>query len=320
MSTSTTTPITSVTDATSPGSGPATTTATTRVTTDDGRTLAVDLVGPVDGPVVLFLHAAPGSRRFDPDPAATTAAGIRLVTVDRAGYGGSTPLADEVVPTIGHHVTDAVRVVEALGLGPVAVVGWSAGGRVAAGLAAARPDLVRSLAVVATPAPDDEVPWVEPEHRAMSAELRADPATAVAQLGAAFAPMADAIAGDPGVARSMVAGGPADEALLAADPDLAERVAASVRAGVAPGIDGMVADIVADQVSPWDLGLTAVSAPASCWYGVGDVAVGLDHAAWWTDRLGTAGRPVARHDVAGVGHLVVATAWAEIVGTLLAPS
>ena len=69
------------------------------ITVPDGRTVAFDLAGPDGGPVVVLHHSAPGSRRFDPDPTATSAAGVRLVTIDRAGYGRSDPLSAGTVPT-----------------------------------------------------------------------------------------------------------------------------------------------------------------------------------------------------------------------------
>ncbi|HEX2576986.1 MAG TPA: alpha/beta fold hydrolase, partial [Aquihabitans sp.] len=145
------------TNHTSPTTPPADRT-THRVPTPDGRTIAVDVRGPADGPTVVLLQSAPGSRRFDPDPDATAAAGVRLVTFDRAGYGDSTALPATTVPTIVGHAQDAAAVVASLDVGPVDVVGWSAGGRVAAALAVTHPHLVRSVAIVATPAPDDEVP------------------------------------------------------------------------------------------------------------------------------------------------------------------
>lgn len=131
-----------------------------RLTLPDGRTLALDDYGTADGPVVLFLTAAPGSRRLDPDPAATAAAGVRLLVVDRPGYGDSTPLPAGPVPTVGGLADDVAAALDALGVERAGVVGWSAGGRIALALAARRPDLVRSLAVTGTPAPDEEVPWV----------------------------------------------------------------------------------------------------------------------------------------------------------------
>src|SRR5215218_6329195 len=106
--------------------------ATQTITLPDGRTVAFDTCGPDDGPVVVLHHAAPGSRRFDPDPAVTTAAGVRLVTIDRAGYGGSDPLSAATLPTIPQHAADAATVLDHLRIRSAVLAGWSAGGRVAA--------------------------------------------------------------------------------------------------------------------------------------------------------------------------------------------
>src|SRR5690349_24588394 len=118
------------------------------ITSTTGRRIAFDVRGPDDGPAVLLCHSAPGSRRLDPDPAATAAAGVRLVTVDRPGYGGSDPLPAAIVPTIPAFAADAAALLDHLGVGAAVVAGWSAGGRVAAALAAARSDLVTDLFVI----------------------------------------------------------------------------------------------------------------------------------------------------------------------------
>lgn len=75
---------------------------------------------------------------------------MRLVALDRPGYGGSDPVVAAV---------DAAAVLEkVLPAGATAgVAGWSSGGRVV--LAALRPDLVGRVAVIGTLAPDEEVPW-----------------------------------------------------------------------------------------------------------------------------------------------------------------
>ncbi|QXC63220.1 alpha/beta hydrolase [Aquihabitans sp. G128] len=283
---------------------------THHVPTPDGRTLVVDVTGPEDGPTTLFLHSAPGSRSFDPDPQATAGAGCRLVTFDRAGYGGSTALPTRSIPTVLGHAADAALVVEALEAGPVDVVGWSAGGRIAAALAATRPELVRSVAVIGTPAPDAEVPWVPEEHRAVSARLRQDPGSAYAALLDAFAPLGAAVAQDDEVAAGQVGGGPADEALLAARPELRAAAIAMVRSGFAPGVAGVAADIVADQVADWGFDHAAITAPTTCWYGAEDPIVGPAHGSWWADGIRGARLTV----VPQAGHLVVAAAWAAVLG------
>ena len=61
----------------------------------DGRSLAFAEWGAADGDPLLAFHGAPGSRLWCPDDfqpgKTTTEAGVRLITVDRPGYGRSDP-------------------------------------------------------------------------------------------------------------------------------------------------------------------------------------------------------------------------------------
>ena len=121
--------------------------------------------GAPDGPAVVLLHRSPGSRLLDPDPGATAAAGVRLICVDRPGYGATDPVS---APTRAAAADDLEAVVAALDLADVALVGWSGGGQFAVE-AAARPGArARSLTLLATPAPHHEVPWLLPDFAEVS--------------------------------------------------------------------------------------------------------------------------------------------------------
>ena len=95
------------------------------VTLADGRTLAYCEWGNSSGHPVVLMHGAPGSRLLCPDEDATAAAGVRLLTVDRPGYGGSDPRPD---PTLLGWADDVQALADQLGLERSAVVGFSAGG------------------------------------------------------------------------------------------------------------------------------------------------------------------------------------------------
>ena len=275
------------------------------LTLADGRTIAYQATGPVDGPAVLLCHAAPGSRRFDPDPSATHDAGVRLITVDRPGYGGSDPLPADVVPTIPALAADAAAVLDHLAIGAAVVAGWSAGGRVAAALAAARPDLVTDLFVVATPAPDDEVPWIPAEHRAAITMMRADPVAATGQMAAVLGPPP----ADPATELAALTAGPADAAALERDPALRERVVGMLAESVRQGHAGVAADIVSYTVADWGFDPAAIGAPTTCVYGDADAIVTPAHGEWWAARIPEAAVEV----VPGAGHLVIVDAWPRVL-------
>lgn len=277
---------------------------TSHIDLPDGRVLAVDARGPAAGPAVLFLHSTPGSRLLDPDPAGTAAAGVRLYTLDRPGYGASSSLPDGAVPTVAGFADDVAAALTALGVADVAAVGWSGGGRTAAALAARHPALVRSVALIGTPAPDDAVPWVPEEHRALLRGLRAEPGTATAVLAEIFAGYGQ----DPAGAVETVAGGPADDAVLA-DPGRRAALERMLAEAFRQGGAGIGADIVADQVVPWGFDPAAVGAPVTLWYGDTDVGVPPAHGRWWAQAVGQADLEV----VAGAGHLLVLTAWPRVL-------
>jgi pimeloyl-ACP methyl ester carboxylesterase len=167
-----------------------------------GRAVAVHHVADGAGErTVALCHAAPGAGGFDPDPEQTAARGVTLLAVDRPGYGGSAPIEADAWASVEGAADDLAEVLDRRGTGPAGVAGWSAGGRVALALAARRPDLVDRVVVVATPAPDEEVPWIPPPQRAMVAALRARPPAAAHRrlaemLAAAFAQGAVGLAAD----------------------------------------------------------------------------------------------------------------------------
>lgn len=277
-----------------------------RVTVAGGRSIAVEDRGNPSGRPVVFFHPAPGSRLIDPDPWATAGARVRLVTFDRPGYGSSGALAADEVATVTGYADDAVSVIEYLGLGPVAAVGWSAGGLVALALAARRPDLVRSVAIVGTPAPEEEVPRLDEDTKFMVDALRYDIPGAAARVADALAPLAH----DAAAVLDMVAAGPADEAVLG-DPMQGPRLRIMASEAIRQGVAGIAYDIVATTVAPWGFEAAEIRAPVHLWYGEEDVLAPAVHGSWWTARLSDADLNLVPH----AGHLLPSLAWKQILAT-----
>jgi pimeloyl-ACP methyl ester carboxylesterase len=278
----------------------------------NGRTVAVhDLTpdAPEDAPVVLLCHAAPGSGAFDPDPAATAARGVRLLSLDRPGYGGSEPVTDGFA-TVGLAADDAAALLaDVLPQGATAgVAGWSAGGRVALALAARHPELVGRVALSGAPAPDEDVPWYGDDNRAMIDALRGRPAgDAVAELTAAFA----AFPLDPEALLDLSGVGKADAAVLT--PAVRERLLASLDAATAQGRTGMVADLAGYALADWGFTPSQVAADVLLAYGADDERVPTAHGEWYRAQLPSAELSVWPE----VGHLVVVPAWGRVLDHLL---
>jgi pimeloyl-ACP methyl ester carboxylesterase len=186
----------------------------------NGRKLALSETGDRNGVPLLLCHPAPGSRLLDPDPTATAKTGIRLIGFDRPGYGRSTSVPRFPIPTIGDYADDIAAALAQLGLERTAVIGWSAGGRVALALAARHPSLVGAVAVVGTPAPNDQVKWIPDDYAAEIDNLVRAPEMAIAALSKMF----DGMAADPTAALALLGNGPAEQAALGADPSRKKRL------------------------------------------------------------------------------------------------
>lgn len=285
---------------------------TTTTITRDGRAVAVHVLsrGSARARTVVLCHAAPGSGLLDPDPVETAGRDITLVAVDRPGYGGSDPVPAGSWATVGDAAEDVAAALDHLGVtGPVGVAGWSGGGRVAAALAARHQDRVDRVAVVATPAPHEEVPWVPDDHQAGLEALRYLPpdevhAALVGMLGAD-------LPADAAELLPLVGAGPDDDSALAM-PGARERLTAMLAASVRQGALGLAMDIAGYSLRPWGFERADVAARTLLVYGAKDAVIGAAHARWWKDGL-----PDARIETAPEhGHLVLLPLWGRVLSHL----
>jgi len=120
----------------------------------DGRELAWLEVGDANGPVVFVFHGTPGSRlqvSFDTGP--IREAGVRLIAVDRPGYGHST---FQRIRRLVDWASDIACLAGHLHIDTFFVVGYSGGGPHAAACARYLPDRVLGAAVVSGVGPLDD--------------------------------------------------------------------------------------------------------------------------------------------------------------------
>ena len=278
----------------------------------NGRRVAVHRMAEgVPGRVIALCHAAPGSGMFDPDPEQTAARRITLLGIDRPGYGASDPVAPGQWSTVGAAADELAAVLDRTGGGPFGIAGWSAGGRVALAIAARRPDLVERVVVLATPAPNEHVPWIPPEHNEALEAMRGLPPDDVhAMLNQQLGPTVPAeLDGDD--ALQLLGGNAADEPALA-QPGARDRLRGMLQAAFAQGAAGMAADIAGYTLQPWGFEPKNVLAKTLLLYGAQDPVAGTRHGSWWQKQLPNARLEVVPH----AGHLLILSMWGRALSHL----
>ena len=263
----------------------------------DGGAVAWREWGDSAGEPVLFLNGTPGSRLFSPAPEP------RLVTVDRPGYGRSTPLA---VPTLAAFAEIVRRIADEAGWKRFPVIGFSGGGPYAFACGAFLGDLVMSVAVVSSWGPVDELEAAHAsltdEEREALAAVRADPAGATELLWEHGQWYAD----DPlrFLRRERE---PADEAVFLDEAFRANFAESNVE-GARQGQAGLVADWVADAL-PWGFRLADIDVPVTLWVGALDPGRAPRDAPEIARRIPSC----TVHACEDEGHFVLIPRWLEIV-------
>lgn len=284
----------------------------------DGRTIGFDDVGEPAGVPVLFVHGTPDSRRArHPDDGLAAELGVRLVAVDRPGFGLSTP---HRAATVGSFADDVVAVADQLGIHAWRPFGWSAGSVFALAVAARHPRRVERVAVAAGLVPFEA--YSEPGllddadgGRHMVAELGAE--LGAAGLAEVAAPMLAPYPCDQALAREHVTESADSRRLadLAAVPGALEAMAAGVVDAVAGGLDGLHRDLEL-QVEAADVSWADVTAPVDLWFGGRDSTAPPSFGRWWADHLPDASLVVDEE----AGHLIALTHWTQILERLAEPA
>lgn len=111
-----------------------------------GRTVAHTDLGDPAGTPVLYSHGAPMSRRNLGDQHdGFAAAGLRVVTADRPGYGGSAPAPGR---TLTDWADDTAALADSLGIDRFLVAAHSSGGPYGVAVAALLPERVLGAVVL----------------------------------------------------------------------------------------------------------------------------------------------------------------------------
>lgn len=234
----------------------------------DGRALAWSEVGDPSGVAVVWCHGGL-SGRTDASFAARAAesAGVRLITIDRPGIGGSTRRKGR---TAADWADDVGSVADALGLDRFGVVGWSGGGPHALACAAKLAERVSATATIGGMEP------VRTRADRKALGLRADrmliPLSRHAPwLARAVLTASTRLSPERQKRVTLRAFSEADRRVL--EPLAPDDVAGSTIAAATPGVAGLVDDYRAFGAPDWGFELTDIPGPVRCWQGQDDAAV-----------------------------------------------
>jgi pimeloyl-ACP methyl ester carboxylesterase len=254
------------------------------VRTPDGRTLTVEDVGDPAGRVVLVHDGTPNSRHlYGPWVADAAGRGLRLISYDRPGYGGSTPQPGR---SIADCAGDVRAICATLEIDRLAVWGWSGGGAHVLACAALLPDLVAAAASLASLAPYgaeglDYFAGMGQDDVDDTRLLLTDREAARAKIDKDREELLAASAGDLAQAFGSLAA-PVDAAVL--QGGMAAWLAYAVHEGLAPGSQGWWDDSCA-HVGPWGFELAGITVPVLLLHGRQDKFVPFGHGQWLATHI-----------------------------------
>jgi pimeloyl-ACP methyl ester carboxylesterase len=266
----------------------------------DGRRLGYEEWRSGDGfPILGFLGTQ--LSRLAHLGEAPEAAGVRLVLVDRPGYGRS-----DFQP--GRRLLDwpedIAQLADALGIDQFAVFGMSGGGPHAAACGYALPDRVSTVGLVSSPGPVWDRPQLRyslPPHRQPLVEVAAQDRDAAArQLLHDCRRQLEEVRNDH------------DHGDSAVNPEVRERLREATLEAAARGPEGYAHDLLLLFVSPWGFAPEEISVPTLIWHGDRDPAVPLDVARFFARTIPNGTLQV----LPGEGHLILWSHAEAILGAL----
>jgi pimeloyl-ACP methyl ester carboxylesterase len=275
----------------------------TTITLSDGRTLAYAEYGDQDGSPAFYFHGTPGCRfegRFLHD--AARANGMRLIAVDRPGYGRSSYQHNR---RIEDWPDDVAQLADALGIDRFAVIGLSGGGPHAQACAAKLADRVTSAQIVSGAGSPNAVL----DGRRGIGRFFTKALLAFAPLFAWLTAMWVAVWAP--VARQWMVPRRIDRAVTARR-DVRQAFVELTRVAMRPGGRAMAQDLRL-FARPWGFAPTDVGrVPVHIWHGDADTIVPVSVGRYFARTI-----PNARSTfIAGAGHLMIVDHAGEILASV----
>ncbi|WP_432523590.1 alpha/beta fold hydrolase [Kineococcus sp. SYSU DK006] len=270
----------------------------------DGRHLAWSEWGPPDGRPVLLFPGAATSRSLGFGTHLLDGLGVRLVSLDRPGLGGSDPHPGRDLTSWAQDVRELC---ERAGLRDAAGVAFSQGS--AFGFACAAAGLLSTLSVVSG-ADDLHDPstraLLEPQLRTLARACAEDPAAAERRF-------ADGSGPERLQALVEATSGPADRAAYSR-PDFSAAFRRALAEAFRQGPGGYARDTVL-AMGPWPFDVADLAVPVDLWYGELDTSPvhSPDHGRRLHERIPASTRTL----VPGAGGALLWTHAQEVLTGLL---
>jgi pimeloyl-ACP methyl ester carboxylesterase len=274
----------------------------------DGRMLGYAEYGDLMGKPVLFIAGAPNSRFMHPPTEPTETLGVRLITLERPGFG----LSDfQPRRTLLDWPEDVAAAADALGIDRCPLAGISAGAPYAAACAYKIPQRLSKVAIISgvgpmnVPGALDEMPRVR--------QVGAKAARNVPWLLRPILWLINNPHRDPERFYDHMLSGnsDADRALLSR-PEMKVMLMRHYLEATRTGMRGFAWDSVIVS-NPWGFSPADIDMPVYLWHGEDDANVSLSAARYLAETI-----PGCKATfLPGEGHWLILKHWEEILTTLV---
>jgi pimeloyl-ACP methyl ester carboxylesterase len=265
------------------------------ITLSDGRVLAFSEIGDASGSIIFYFHGAPTSRlSLVPWEMEFANRGLRVVSPDRPGYGGSSPQPGR---TMSDWPTDVARLADTLGIDRFIVAGYSSGGPYAVACAVLLPNRVSGAVVLAGVT---DMAWPEAWDGYFEAEIdmmrMPDEQSVMARCEALFGADGSSLLRSSGLEL------PEPDTALFSDEKTANAMLASITEAFRQGVGGYAQDIFV-QGRTWPFSPGEITTPTIIAHGEFDTIVPIAHSRHTAELIpGSSLRILAGH-----GHISISS-------------
>ncbi|MEO3747889.1 alpha/beta hydrolase [Plantactinospora sp. B5E13] len=279
------------------------------------RSLTVAVAGAERGWPVFLMHGTPGSRSGpQPRPSVLYRLGVRLISYDRPGYGGSSRSPGRCVADAA---TDVAAIADSLGIDQFSVVGRSGGGPHALACAALLPERVRRTAVLVGLAPSD-APGLDWFGGMTDANTRdyGNAGQDVMRLAEQLRLRAERVLDDPGSLLALLREQMTEaDRRVVAGVSIRRQLTDAYAEALRTGPDGWIDDVLALRAG-WGFTLAEIRMPVRLWHGADDNFAPASHTRWLARQIPGAQAQVQRH----TAHFGAVEVLPEILAWLIRPS